>query len=808
MAERFLGLEVESQYGWGVVSKVHADESLEVQFLDWTLAGGSASVLFTTVSSISRSSFAPLGACLLTRYGTGVLLEHRRPSGVHIVRLWSSSGASGSGLAMIQKHDILRVVPACIGFPVQTPYGSGVVNRFRSEDGIFSVDLVWGEVRVHESDPGLHCPYATCLPAAQYLVGEILKPKFFLQWQKTVGLGSDTVSKLWKQHCEEGSESRSALENFLDGISATLTKNVTESREEDFKARLVELRNTPRKLTALLEEARTKALSVMARMDQGQGQGEQAAAAAATATATATATGDGDGGGTGATEGAAAVQKVTALASDLMKMVSDVKDEAQVVAAEAKLSAGLDELAAELGALVGPAGEALALTTTKSNAKGGAGTICTGPGSGEGEGEGSSWEPQEGKDSLVTAGGTGLGLQELRGLQVRLRGAGRSMRSSCVAVYQRLAASSSATTLTSGAGGLAARISRILVEKREPAGVGPGPGPAGDASGSSSRYGGAEKGGNAAADSSVTTPSPSLLTVLSGTKGVEKGTELLQGASRRLSVHLRSVDLQTDTMVALETRLEGVLNSWISENAPDEEQGGGGGLSGAGSSEPVGRRLAQMANLSAILSMLGGSAVADEVRGMAATGDTGGGNSVLNQMAVGASAAIRDPRAWRHVAEKYLARSLATMTSRMPGGSSSSSSSGGRKIAAVSSGHSQRLLGYQIRRRFESSQLFNLSADVLNFTSTISGTGGAQAVKAEVLLPPHPSFCFPLPSWSTLVLTTHTLIINLLALFWSLYLQSAFTSHTCVCILYIYIYTYIHILCHPSRRRSSVSTLY
>lgn len=85
------------------------------------------------------------GTCLLTTFGTGVLVSYRPSDGVHVVRLWRPRGA-GSALGYLRRSALLRPLPAAVGIRVQTPDGDGVVVGFESGDGddTFAVEVTTG----------------------------------------------------------------------------------------------------------------------------------------------------------------------------------------------------------------------------------------------------------------------------------------------------------------------------------------------------------------------------------------------------------------------------------------------------------------------------------------------------------------------------------------------------------------------------------------------------------------------------------------------------------------------------------------
>ena len=69
----------------------------------------------------------PIGSCVATTFGVGVLVGWRVEDDMHIIRsLWNRSGP-GSGVAYLRRDSIHIVVQAAVGFDVETTYGSGKV---------------------------------------------------------------------------------------------------------------------------------------------------------------------------------------------------------------------------------------------------------------------------------------------------------------------------------------------------------------------------------------------------------------------------------------------------------------------------------------------------------------------------------------------------------------------------------------------------------------------------------------------------------------------------------------------------------
>ncbi len=77
-----------------------------------------------------RHSKFPIGACVATTYGLGILVGWRVEDDCHIVRaMWRRSGP-GSANAYLNRDALHSVVEATVGFPVDTTVGKGVVRAY------------------------------------------------------------------------------------------------------------------------------------------------------------------------------------------------------------------------------------------------------------------------------------------------------------------------------------------------------------------------------------------------------------------------------------------------------------------------------------------------------------------------------------------------------------------------------------------------------------------------------------------------------------------------------------------------------
>ena len=122
---------------------------------------------------VPRHSKYPLGACVATTFGVGVLVGWRVEDDMHIVRsLWNRSGP-GSGLAYLRRDCLHSVIEAAVGFDVQTTYGAGEVVAYvkggkKNMTGKYLVSLN-GRVREFNRCQILSCPGATFVPVTEHI---------------------------------------------------------------------------------------------------------------------------------------------------------------------------------------------------------------------------------------------------------------------------------------------------------------------------------------------------------------------------------------------------------------------------------------------------------------------------------------------------------------------------------------------------------------------------------------------------------------------------------------------------------------
>jgi len=179
----YWGRNVRTPFGWGLcVSDDSSIPHLRVA-LDWRIQGRRRVPCSVRRTDISSASFCAAGQCVLTTYGSGVMLEFRPSDGMHLVQLWGPLGA-GRNHAYLRASEFKAVIPAAVGLAVETPYGRGICRGYRmaaagettgtssAADGCSQaaapsagqviVELPWG--RAYLAAECIKCPVAVALP--------------------------------------------------------------------------------------------------------------------------------------------------------------------------------------------------------------------------------------------------------------------------------------------------------------------------------------------------------------------------------------------------------------------------------------------------------------------------------------------------------------------------------------------------------------------------------------------------------------------------------------------------------------------
>lgn len=201
-----------------------------------------------------KHSKAPIGSCVATTYGIGVLVGWRVEDECHVVRsLWHKHGAH----AYLQSNHIHGTVPAAVGFEVETTRGSGIVTACTGGgctfvEPKFLVGLSDEEVVIEVKYSDItSCPAAQFIPIIEHIreaatfqiqvdnylsalrENELAKRNddthsFWKSWSDCLGILWDSFLKAVDEDREfdEGvNEFMSELIQFLEGLSTTAEKN-------------------------------------------------------------------------------------------------------------------------------------------------------------------------------------------------------------------------------------------------------------------------------------------------------------------------------------------------------------------------------------------------------------------------------------------------------------------------------------------------------------------------------------------------------------------------------------------------------
>lgn len=97
--------------------------------------GSSASGSFSPRSDPSLK--ARRGACVATKYGTGIVIDIRLDDGFYIVQLVPKS------IAYLREDVIIREIKSVVGERVKTRWGLATVENYYVEDDMYSIALDW-----------------------------------------------------------------------------------------------------------------------------------------------------------------------------------------------------------------------------------------------------------------------------------------------------------------------------------------------------------------------------------------------------------------------------------------------------------------------------------------------------------------------------------------------------------------------------------------------------------------------------------------------------------------------------------------
>lgn len=166
-----LGCIVRTPSAWGLVVQDNALDSYVHVVLNWTLAIAERTDAIVWRGDILERSFCPIGQCVDTEFGSGVLLDFRCEDRCHVVRLWQPRGRR-AGTLYCQARALRRVLAGAVGFPATTPWGIGIVRAVDHADNgtLYRVELDdgQGEARlISVTAESMQSPAAATLPVAE-----------------------------------------------------------------------------------------------------------------------------------------------------------------------------------------------------------------------------------------------------------------------------------------------------------------------------------------------------------------------------------------------------------------------------------------------------------------------------------------------------------------------------------------------------------------------------------------------------------------------------------------------------------------
>ncbi|KAL3669481.1 hypothetical protein V7S43_005873 [Phytophthora oleae] len=129
------GYLVKTPFGEGIVRSHRRIDDIYV--VDLQMMRG-----YFRVSSLERPVRGVVGQPVDTIYGSGMLEEVREEDGIHVVVLWLGL-TTAEARAYLHPASVLGAIKASRGDVVMTPFGSGVVMQYRSHDGYYRVALDW-----------------------------------------------------------------------------------------------------------------------------------------------------------------------------------------------------------------------------------------------------------------------------------------------------------------------------------------------------------------------------------------------------------------------------------------------------------------------------------------------------------------------------------------------------------------------------------------------------------------------------------------------------------------------------------------
>jgi hypothetical protein len=267
------GCDVLTAYGWGVVRHAlpvdtgRRDMKYVVELDGWDMANASTARLYCTDAGIIRSSMYDVGSCIMTKYGSGVLLQYRRVDDLFVVRLWQPFG-EGSATAYMTRADIVCKLAASTGIRVSTPLGEGFVSavlRRGNENGqtfyIYNVSLHYGAAYMNAQS--ITCKEASVVPAADFLTSQMSRSSRLMQGvQERYGSGAVAALEPLRQSWEKISKGGSSVTDILKERSRQLQDKLrgldTKSLEERLRDRVAQEVADREHIESLLAEGKRR----------------------------------------------------------------------------------------------------------------------------------------------------------------------------------------------------------------------------------------------------------------------------------------------------------------------------------------------------------------------------------------------------------------------------------------------------------------------------------------------------------------------------------------------------------------------
>ena len=146
---------------------------------------------------------------------------------IHVIRsLWNRRG-SGSAIAYLRRDAIIRVMPAAIGFEVETSRGKGFTTGYVNGAFLinFSKDMGDSIISIINESDIISCPVATFIPICEQIkeaaLYQIQCDEYQISLHDLDNYSIDTAIFLWVEN----------LELILNGILFTLEENTNIDAE-------------------------------------------------------------------------------------------------------------------------------------------------------------------------------------------------------------------------------------------------------------------------------------------------------------------------------------------------------------------------------------------------------------------------------------------------------------------------------------------------------------------------------------------------------------------------------------------------